>query len=567
MKKHNNIIWKVFILLTFFSCLNVYIASATVSSIISWQPSSGTVDGYRLLYGTEKGNYTSEIDVGPVTEYALDNITLKENTTYYFIVKAYNSAGESGESNELVWTSGDATPPLPPESLSFNESTKMLTWNLNSEPDLSGYNFYYGTSSRDYGPPVSLGKVSNYSLSGFEDHKYGALTALDTSGNESGFSEEISISIQQPISPAPDSLISNLSVASNKDYLIESALDNGKKSYIDRSYTYQNVPDSLKNAHFIVPANDDKSQKDNSFLSLDVNQQVTVYIAFDSRAASAPAWLDGFSNTGMELISADVPMILYKKEFNAGTVTLGGNEVGYNMYTVIVSTDISEPAPEPTELAITDLSVATGKGYLIEPGLDNGKTSYIDRNYTYQNVPDSLKNAHFIVPANNDKTQNNDSFLSFDVNQEVAVYIAFDSRAASAPTWLDGFTNTGMELISADVPMILYKKEFNAGTVTLGGNEVGYNMYTVIISTEAQSPEPDTEAPALAITSPTSGSTYDTQSDKISLAGSASDNTGISEITWQNDQGDSGVASGTSDWTISDIELAEGVKKQKNLLP
>ena len=70
-----------------------------------------------------------------------------------------------------------------------------LHWQPNTESDLAGYRIYYGTSSRSYGPYISVGKnVTSYTLKNLTNGKtyYFALTAVDTSGNESGYSEEVS---------------------------------------------------------------------------------------------------------------------------------------------------------------------------------------------------------------------------------------------------------------------------------------------------------------------------------------------------------------------------------------
>ena len=69
-----------------------------------------------------------------------------------------------------------------------------LSWDPNGEPDLAGYRVYYGISSRDYDNIADVGNVSSCSLSGLEPNTryYVALTAYDTSYNESGFSDEVS---------------------------------------------------------------------------------------------------------------------------------------------------------------------------------------------------------------------------------------------------------------------------------------------------------------------------------------------------------------------------------------
>jgi fibronectin type 3 domain-containing protein len=71
-----------------------------------------------------------------------------------------------------------------------------LSWNANSEPDLAGYKVYYGTSSRTYATSVNVSAVTTYTLTGLTGGTYYfAVTAYDTTGNESGFSNEVSKTI------------------------------------------------------------------------------------------------------------------------------------------------------------------------------------------------------------------------------------------------------------------------------------------------------------------------------------------------------------------------------------
>jgi len=68
----------------------------------------------------------------------------------------------------------------------------------------------------------------------------------------------------------------------------------------------------------------------------------------------------------------------------------------------------------------------------------------------------------------------------------------------------------------------------------------------------------DARPPTVAITSPTSASTYSTSSSVLTLAGTAADNVGVTQVTWANSRGGSGVASGTTSWTASGILLQIG---------
>jgi hypothetical protein len=64
----------------------------TGSVTLSWDPDTNT-SGYKVYYGTAPGLYPTAIDVGNVTTYAVNNLLI--GTNYFFVVTAYNSAGES----------------------------------------------------------------------------------------------------------------------------------------------------------------------------------------------------------------------------------------------------------------------------------------------------------------------------------------------------------------------------------------------------------------------------------------------------------------------------------------
>jgi hypothetical protein len=135
------------------------------------------------------------------------------------------------------------------------------------------------------------------------------------------------------------------------------------------------------------------------------------------------------------------------------------------------------------QLVISNLTVDSGKAYeVVENGLQNGALAYIDRGYTLSNVPASLPAATYIKTANDDKGLTGSSFITFDVNQNVTVYLAHDNRITTKPSWMVSFTDTGDDLVTTDSTLSIFAKVVSAGAVTLGGNEGGGNsMYSVII--------------------------------------------------------------------------------------
>jgi hypothetical protein len=180
---------------------------SSAESMLSWDAVTGDVTGYKIYYGTSSGSYINSKDAGNVTQYPLANLSLEVGTTYYFVVRAYNASGESESSNETSYTlpsPEDSTPPLAPQGVTASTSDVNinLNWQANSEPDLSGYKVYYGNSSRSYGPSIPTGNVTNYTIDNLEPGNtyYLAVAALDSAGNESGYSAEV----VETIPTAPD---------------------------------------------------------------------------------------------------------------------------------------------------------------------------------------------------------------------------------------------------------------------------------------------------------------------------------------------------------------------------
>jgi len=163
------------------------------------------------------------------------------------------------------------------------------------------------------------------------------------------------------------------------------------------------------------------------------------------------------------------------------TFKVNDGKADSNVATVKVT--IQASAPAPTVLEVRNVKAASGKAYVAQTGFQNGVKCYIDRDFVYANVPSSLQGAAYIMTANDDKTSKGSQFLSFEVNRNVTVYVAHDNRLAK-PDWLSSFSTTGLGL-QTDKPFSLFKKDYPAGAVVLGGNQTRdlnkSSMYTVIV--------------------------------------------------------------------------------------
>ena len=78
-----------------------------------------------------------------------------------------------------------------------------MTWNANTETDLAGYSVFIGKSSRSYDRSVDAGNTTSFVVDGVRENieLFFAVTAYDTAGNESKYSEEMSGIIGDAIPP------------------------------------------------------------------------------------------------------------------------------------------------------------------------------------------------------------------------------------------------------------------------------------------------------------------------------------------------------------------------------
>lgn len=95
-------------------------------------------------------------------------------------------------------TSPTAPPPPPPPPLGTGSA--ILSWTMNSDPNVAGYKIYVGTASGLYtypGSPFVIGVAGSYTIAGLPSGQtyFFAISAFNSSGGESALSAEVSKSI------------------------------------------------------------------------------------------------------------------------------------------------------------------------------------------------------------------------------------------------------------------------------------------------------------------------------------------------------------------------------------
>ena len=301
---------------------------------LSWDAASDDesgISGYNIYRDGGK------VGTSDNTGYSDDG--LSEGTTYKYRVSAVNGEGLEGEK------SGEATATTEEE-------------NDTSPPELASVVAQSATSVKvSFNEPVtgeSAGNTDNYEINGgitvgaaeLQGDSRSVVLTTSTLAEKTSYTLTVSdITDQSPNANvgggqmefmlSGEIQISNLTAASGTSYEIVEAIAEGDRQFVDRSFTWESLDDYAGMA-YIRTANDDKAETGESFLIFDINTGATIYVAY-RHGTDLPPWLSSWSKTG-DQVCGDGCSDVYEKDFNAGTVTLGGNMPGGagNMYTVFV---------------------------------------------------------------------------------------------------------------------------------------------------------------------------------------------------------------------------------------
>lgn len=220
--------------------------------------------------------------------------------------------------------------------------------------------------------------------------------------------------------------------------------------------------------------------------------------------------------------------------FLATSSTDGG---GQGTYTTTVPTGASN--------GIYDITFLTDKtGYI----RGDAVTRQVEVNHFQDSSPPSVT---ITSPTTN-------SIYNANVNTITLAGTASDDVGVSQVTWTNdrGGSGTSTGTSNWTGSGIVLQAGSNVLDVTArdSAGNIGTATLTVLFT-----PSPtDTISPTVAISSPTTASNYETPTSAITLAGTASDDSGVTQVSWINDRGGSGTASGTTNWTANAISLQVG---------
>ena len=135
------------------------------------------------------------------------------------------------------------------------------------------------------------------------------------------------------------------------------------------------------------------------------------------------------------------------------------------------------------------LDTDNASDWSVQKQFDTQSNLYGDRVIKAGTVPDYLLGAEYLRTADDSKS-NTSNLCTFNAGTDADIYVAWDSRSGTKPSWLNSWTelpDTIQTATTSPVPMKLFKKTFTQGTpVTLGSNFDGtaptgsYHNYFVL---------------------------------------------------------------------------------------
>ncbi|MFV2057173.1 MAG: fibronectin type III domain-containing protein, partial [Thiohalomonadales bacterium] len=331
--------------------------------------------------------YRNGSQIASISATIYQDTNLTENTRYTYEIAAVNGAGNEGSRSTVISASTLAdtiAPTIVSVKVGGNPNLVSVTFSeivsLATAQNLSNYSIINGIS-------ISAAVLDRDRLT----------VQLTTSTLIEGTNYRLNVSNIADRASTPN----EISTGQGKDFIYvdrliidqiqpsgyrTGILVDGATVYWDRNYTYTNIPASYSELNYLLTANNDKLKNGGGSISFRVNKPVTIHVGYDTRNI-LPTWLLGWMDTAYVLTSDDTALLrLYSKTFEAGTVSLGGNEKDNSMYVVVVQSDISTPSGNTGTGGSSGVGVGSGSGSGSganpDPGTDQNNPGNFDANST-----------------------------------------------------------------------------------------------------------------------------------------------------------------------------------------
>ena len=316
---------------------NLSAAAGDHYAVIRWQANSETDFKQYYIYGGTSPNPTAIVDS---TTNIYDTLKtyggLTNYSTYYFRIAAADTNGNiSSFSNEVAVTPVDQTAPAAPtlNSAVAGNSQVTLQWNKSVEADFGKYRLYFDYTS----PAVTLHdsisvssdtvKIVKNLLNGSYYHF--RITAVDSAGNASGFSNELSAM------PIGDSVYTRVEFHYGYQPNGTTDLVNGVLNKHGVLYSVKNYPALNTNRAGFNFANDsvvgvvsdfyfynDPPYANSIFANNGIGGIFPLGFAAYNYVTTAPAFPSGYTTAGGEVEKGKVYIIVTKDGLNYAKISI-----------------------------------------------------------------------------------------------------------------------------------------------------------------------------------------------------------------------------------------------------
>jgi len=185
-------------------------------------------------------------------------------------------------------------------------------------------------------------------------------------------------------------------------------------------------------------------------------------------------------NNGMSIFRAELLEDLQ-------TVTLETTEHQTNVNYTLIANNIKDRAYPPNILENSNYEYnyisGTESDNLIVSNFTNTSYTtgylekndfyYIDRSYVIESIPAEFDGSLWIKTSNEDRSNSDSEFFTFELHQDSKIYVAYDSRAQSVPNWLKNdfqHVNKFIGVSEYAEKLELWERQCTKGKIILGGN-------------------------------------------------------------------------------------------------
>ncbi len=439
-------------------------------------------------------------------------------------------------------------------TLPLRAADVTLAWDPNTEANLAGYKIYHGTAPGTYLAPIVIGKQTIYTVSGLQPGThYFSVTAFDTFGNESGFSNEVFTTIGQGDGTPP--IISNVaaSAVTSSGAAISWNTDTASDSQVEYGT-------ALGYGHSTILNTGMFTSHAQTLTGLAAGT-LYHYRVKSANAAGSLAISGDFTFTTAPQADVTSPGIAITSPTSAPTysavsasLSISGtasDNVGVALVTWSNDRGGGGTAAGTASWSVTGITLQSGANVITVTARDAaGNTGAAVLTVTYSPADTAapvITNVGVLTITSSTAVITWATDEASDSQAEYGTSAAYGSSTAINT----GLVTAHSQSLAGLAPSTLY--HFRVRSKDAAGNTAVSGDLTFVTAAGS-----DGVAPTVNISVPTSSAAYSTSAAVIDIGGSASDNAGVTLVTWSSSRGGSGTASGTSSWSVGGIPLQSG---------